>query len=291
MTKICRMCHEEKDIENFTRVSKNSENRIARCKSCRNKRTKELADKKFLENSHFTCGVCHETVEAKDFGRRNKCKKCQKQEYYDNKESIRRNQKAYEERIGSEVLKQRQVEYKKNNLEKSRETKRKNREKYKDRYREMARKTKREKKEEYKARHQERLKTDPNYKIKRAFRSRFNCALLLKGHKKASKSLEILGCSLDELRKYLESLWLPGMTWENHGSGPGFWEIDHRLPCNCFLFVNPEAQKICFHYTNLQPLWWEDNQNKSDKILSDYKNRFIELQKLGITKENYDLSW
>jgi len=44
-----------------------------------------------------------------------------------------------------------------------------------------------------------------------------------------------------------------GMTWENRGKGG--WHIDHVLPYASFDLSDPEQQKICFHYTNLQPLW------------------------------------
>jgi hypothetical protein len=56
------------------------------------------------------------------------------------------------------------------------------------------------------------------------------------------------------------------MSWENHGTYG--WHIDHIIPCDAFDFTKIEEQKKCFHYTNLQPLWREDNLKKSNKILS-----------------------
>ena len=55
------------------------------------------------------------------------------------------------------------------------------------------------------------------------------------------------------------------MTWENHGRGKGKWHIDHIKPCDAFDMNNVNEQKICFHYTNLQPLWQEDNVAKKNK--------------------------
>ena len=50
------------------------------------------------------------------------------------------------------------------------------------------------------------------------------------------------------------------MTRENHGE----CHYDHMRPCASFDLTDPEQQKQCFHYTNLQPLWAKDNPSKSD---------------------------
>jgi hypothetical protein len=77
--------------------------------------------------------------------------------------------------------------------------------------------------------------------------------------------MELVGCTVLELMAHLESLFLPGMTWENRSQ----WEVDHIKPCASFDFKDPEQQKSCFHYTNLRPLWTADNRKKHAKILSD----------------------
>jgi hypothetical protein len=53
------------------------------------------------------------------------------------------------------------------------------------------------------------------------------------------------------------------MTWENHGRYG--WHIDHIRPCASFDLADPEQQRKCFHYTNLQPLWASENMRKGDK--------------------------
>lgn len=55
------------------------------------------------------------------------------------------------------------------------------------------------------------------------------------------------------------------MSWENYGIRG--WHIDHIKPCASFDLSIIEEQKECFHYTNLQPLWWHENLAKSDKII------------------------
>lgn len=72
------------------------------------------------------------------------------------------------------------------------------------------------------------------------------------------KSKEHLGCSEDELLKHLESLFKPGMTWDNYGE----WHLDHVYPISSFDLTNEEEVKKINHYTNLQPLWAKDNEIK-----------------------------
>jgi hypothetical protein len=102
----------------------------------------------------------------------------------------------------------------------------------------------------------------PNVRLSRLLRCRIKNAVDKQFGNKAYKSVELLGCSVDECRKWLESKFLPGMSWENSGD----WHIDHIQPCASFDLTKPEEQLKCFHYTNLQPLWGEDNLSKSDKI-------------------------
>ena len=71
--------------------------------------------------------------------------------------------------------------------------------------------------------------------------------------------------NIKELKKYIESKFSPGMNWDNYGKKDG-WNIDHIIPCAYYDLNNFEQQKQCFHYTNLQPLWAEDNIRKKNKI-------------------------
>jgi hypothetical protein len=112
------------------------------------------------------------------------------------------------------------------------------------------------------ARFRERYQTDLLFKLKHDLRQRMYKAL--NGSQKSSTTQSLLGCSVEEFKTYIESLWLEGMTWENRG--PFGWHIDHIDPCDYFDLSDPQQQKKCFHYTNLQPLWWRDNLVKGKKV-------------------------
>ena len=84
----------------------------------------------------------------------------------------------------------------------------------------------------------------------------------LKHGSKSAKTFELLGCPVAWLEVHLESLFRPGMTWENYGP---VWQVDHVRPCADFDLTCPEQQRICFHWTNLQPLFSRDNRRKSSR--------------------------
>ena len=110
----------------------------------------------------------------------------------------------------------------------------------------------------------ERRRKNPTFKVRTNLARRINLAV--RGFaKKAATTLNLVGCLQDELCAHLESKFLPGMTWENYG--PRGWHIDHIRPCASFNLLDPEQQRACFHYTNLQPLWSVDNHKKGAKIL------------------------
>jgi hypothetical protein len=69
-----------------------------------------------------------------------------------------------------------------------------------------------------------------------------------------------LGCSIPELKTYLESKFQEGMSWENWGIYG--WHIDHIIPLDAFNLTNREEFLKACHYTNLQPLWAEENLKK-----------------------------
>ncbi len=71
---------------------------------------------------------------------------------------------------------------------------------------------------------------------------------------------EYICCSIEYLYQHLENQFIDNMSWDNRGIGG--WEVDHRRPCASFNFNNEEEKYMCFHWTNLQPMWKNDNIKK-----------------------------
>lgn len=108
----------------------------------------------------------------------------------------------------------------------------------------------------------EKKRTDPSFKIACNLRKRLSFVLSAFAAKKSQQTLKLLGCGMPEFMAHLESKFTSGMTWENYGQ----WHIDHKVPCALFDLTKPEQQAICFHYTNLQPLWAIDNLIKNKRV-------------------------
>jgi hypothetical protein len=123
-------------------------------------------------------------------------------------------------------------------------------------------------------RNKKRLEKTPEYSkeqsrkrrsdIKNRIRLNLGTRLYLAVQKKHGNTMELTGCSKDELFEYIESKFTEGMNWENYGK----WHIDHIKPCASFDLTRVEEQKKCFHWKNLQPLWAIDNMKKGAKYVS-----------------------
>ena len=108
----------------------------------------------------------------------------------------------------------------------------------------------------------DRCYNDIQYRLSKALRVRL-CNALERGTKSGS-AVRDLGCSISFLKRYLEEQFQSGMTWENYGK----WHIDHKYPLSKVDLTNREQLlKVC-HYTNLQPLWAEENLRKYNKLIN-----------------------
>ena len=108
-----------------------------------------------------------------------------------------------------------------------------------------------------------RKANDTMYVMTLRLRNRLNKFLKIKHWTKEHPTTKIIGCSPDELKKYIENKFLDGMTWKNKH----LWHLDHIIP---LASANDEQQLLELnHYTNIQPLWAKDNMSKGAKL--DFK--------------------
>lgn len=104
-----------------------------------------------------------------------------------------------------------------------------------------------------------RYNTDYLYRLDKCIRSLIYRSL--RGSKSTATE-KYLGCTIIELKEYLESKFQYGMSWNNYGRNG--WHIDHIIPSSSADSL--EELIRLQHYTNLQPLWEIDNLQKGAKI-------------------------
>ena len=229
------------------------------CSKC--KIEKELCD--FGMNNTYKSGVSNrckqcESERGKKYRIKNKEKKQSylKEYHIKNKKKINSRSKEYNIK-NKEKIKEYRIKNKEKELSRVKEYKIKNKEKIKSLNKEYNIKN-RERRNEYKR--NKRL-NDPIFKLTDNIRNRLNKYLKTTGITKNKKTFDIVGCSPPVLKDYLERQFVDGMRWEKIGKEI---HIDHIIPLSSAK-TKEEIYKLC-HYTNLQPLWAEDNLAKSNKL-------------------------
>jgi len=249
--KYCSKCDEWKVLKEFHKQKDKWDGLGSRCKVCRmikgknerEKKRQELGKKprafakhRFLNGAKQKyCPWCDTWKYVKEFGKykrasdglKTKCKVCQGIVY----KKYRRKQMSTE--FGRERIRARGRKHNKTRVTNGK----------------------------FRAYYKKRRRENPAFNIMCRLRCRLWHALKAQGVRKTTSTMKLCGCSLDYLKKYLEKQFVDGMTWENRGK----WHIDHIRPCCSFDLTDPEQQKQCFHYSNLQPLWARDNMIKGAK--------------------------
>lgn len=108
----------------------------------------------------------------------------------------------------------------------------------------------------------QRYKKDINFRLRCILGSRLSEAVRRKFKK--GKTIDLLGCSVDEFIKYIETKFIDKMSWNNYGKTG--WELDHIKPLCSFDLSLKEEQEKAMNFTNYQPLWVKDNQCKGGKV-------------------------
>jgi hypothetical protein len=110
-------------------------------------------------------------------------------------------------------------------------------------------------------RQRERYATDSEYGLYQRLRSRMRYAVKAQASRRSSRTLDLVGCSSKQLAAHIQSQFVDGMNWSNRSQ----WHIDHIIPVSVFDLTTKEGQQAAFHYTNLRPLWADENRRKSAK--------------------------
>lgn len=263
--KVCKKCLIEKGVDEFYLEKRNKSGVMGSCKDCYN-----TISKIYRDNNP------------------DKVKKRSKKYYKNNIDNVKEKQKKYRENNHNEIL-VKQGKFREENRKKINENlklwKSNNREKVllsQKKYRE----NNKEKQKEYRSKYRinnidninnNRKKTqplinlylknkrdnNPIFKLTINMRNRLNSYLKIKNISKKNSTFEIVGCKPKFLKEYLETQFVNGMSWNNYGLYG--WHIDHIIPLSSAK-TEEEIYKLC-HYTNLQPLWAEENIKKSNKLI------------------------
>lgn len=105
------------------------------------------------------------------------------------------------------------------------------------------------------------METNPLFRIKANYRNRISKFIKKRGLYRIETTTSILGTDWNSFKTHIENLFVDGMTWDNYGIYG--WHIDHKRPLSHAITI--DDLKELNHYTNLQPMWAEDNIKKGSK--------------------------
>ena len=264
-TKICKTCRIEKKVSEFNWARKGKFYQPY-CKPCDKER----------KQTHRYKNICSYQAKSKEHYLVNRDEILNKEKEKRRGVSERKQieklkwQQDHQEEIALKMIriKEKKREYQRKYRLEGRYKDRYNPKEYGKIYRENNTEYIRHKKAEYQ---KKRRHKDATFKAIESLKSRMRISVI-KGYKSA-KSKELLGCDYDHLKKHIESQFIEGMTWENHGTHG--WHIDHIIPLSVFDLSNHEDQRKAFHYTNLRPLWWQDNIAKWKHLDYELPEKYI----------------
>lgn len=282
--KKCNKCNELKSVDNFFKRKGSKDGYRNDCKECSKesdqkrsaKRKEQRQSREIITEGRKICRICNIEKDLSEFhikrgtpdGHRSECKECVKntqKEYKDPEKQREYDKQRYQER--KEEILERKKKYHKDNKDRILEEKKNYREENKDNINDYMKKYREEHREEAK----EYARNNPNkalyqetYRLRHphivAWRTTLYATLKRMGTKKENSTAFLLGYSAEDLRKDMESKFLSGMTWDNHGE----WHIDHIYPVTKFPTTTPVSE-VCA-LSNLQPLWGSDNLSKSNNL-------------------------
>ena len=277
-------------------------------------------------NSYFTGEVCKQGHIDVRTTNRGECLSCikiyRKKNYLKNKKLISEKGKKFR-KSKPDIIKARKKKYytknketillaqknkNKNKSETQRKKERETNQKYRDKNKKDLKdyrtnwinKNKNSQLEKRKKRRIKKVNKNPQYTLIERLRSRLYTSTKLGGYVKTKNTLSLIGCKPNFFKKYIENQFEDGMDWDNRSN----WHIDHIIPINFFQkyfdYSDIRIQKLCWHYSNFQPMWAKNNiakgstfsvfikfknQNKQINLQERKNNELIELMKFSVNFE------
>jgi hypothetical protein len=286
--KLCKICGRLKNVENFFKNDRMKDGYRNECKSClkekeklhKDDRKKTRQEREIKTEGNKICRACGINKSLSEYhikkgtpdGHRHECKECVKiiQKKYKEAPGFKEKQKEYDKKRYDELREQileRKKEYHIENREEILKKKAEYRsipenkertKKYLGKYREEHRQEMRDYIKIYKVENR-----DKYYKYRRdnphviAWRSVLYSTLKRLNTPKEGRTIQLLGYSALDLKNHIQSLFIEGMTWDNHGE----WHIDHITAVANFS-QDADIKEVCA-LENLQPLWEFDNLSKN----------------------------
>lgn len=239
--KICKKCQINKSLGDYGDNKNNKDSKSIYCKECERLRGIEYRNKnrekvnESSKNWRINNPEDYKKTIEKYLEKNPNMSSTERAKIYRQDEKFREKEKI------------RRKEYYRNNIEKERI---KNKEYY-----HLNREILRKRTDDWK---KKKMKEDGFYRMKKNLRDRIRLYLI--NETKSKRTKDIVGLDKLEFKDYIQSKFSEGMSWENYGK----WHLDHIIPL-CQAKDNNEAL-LLNHYTNLQPLWAEDNLRKNRKI-------------------------
>jgi hypothetical protein len=260
-TKTCSCCQETKDVCEFGLKRTNKDGLQSRCKICRKIESKEYLKKNPNVNKIYW--EKNKEKRSEDYKKWVFMNENYHKEWrLKNPEKVKQSRKLHEEK-NKEEIREKRKEYRIKNREKLIELSRTYREKNKVKINESRRLRRNENLEYYREKERLRYEENSHLKLIRNYRTRVKNYIKFNKFSLNTGTYEIVGLTAIDLKLYLESKFVDGMSWDNYGLRG--WHVDHITPLSSA--KNDEELKSLCHYTNLQPLWWFDNLSKGDKII------------------------
>lgn len=260
--RVCNICEIEKDITEYN-LTKDGKYKYKCCKSCysikRKEQTKRYCEKNkevikekgriyYIENKDVLYEKHRKWVEENN---RNEYTKKWREE---NKEDIKIKNDIYFEKNKELIYYKKKEKYKSLTDEQKKMKNEKSRLNYHNNI-----ENNRKNKNEY---IKNRMLNEPLFKLAFNIRTLIRNSIKRQFTEKSKKTQEILGCSFEEFKIHLESMFDDNMNWDNQGT---YWHLDHIKPIS--LAIDKEEVYKLNHYTNFQPLYWKDNLTKSNNYL------------------------